>query len=230
MHFVLLKGQKLLFDRVFILEKSSCLLFAFRVLGIPKEPNVPRKFVSYVFLKLNGVLTDFLIEFASVGLQFVRLQLLLLHLVDSSLSISAIQSVQIKNESQHLVQALWLIGAEILISDEKNRVFLLNDARPVKNIEVLGNVVHAVADPPIPISWVVILETKFQLGRVTECIHEKSVGNNEIVRVTYDAQNFLWLKFQEVFWCQWMVRFDYPDSIISDILSFTALDLKCSPS
>jgi len=112
-------------------------------------------------------------------------------LVNPSLSISAFQVLDVKQELHCASCLARHIGVHVLVSDNKDRVELVFDAVFEHGIEVSFKLVNLEVHEPVPPVRVSLVNVKWKFGRVGHGIDELCVGWENIQRVADAAEDFV---------------------------------------
>lgn len=109
-----------------------------------------------------------------------------------------------------------------------NRILFPNNCCLIKDFEPLSNLISDELYPVIPPPWVILWIAEFDLGTMRESLNQSGVWRNKIKWISDDGDNFLTVEFNVSVWPKWMVRFDDPSAIISNVLTLRALKLQSS--
>ena len=155
---------------------------------VPEVVQVVRVGILHTLELLLGVLGQVGVEFAGGLLGGVGLSSLVAHgdyLLDTALSISARNVVHIQQELEDVGQLFFWLVDQILIPSNVDWVFLFSLAVFDEDVEVLGEGLGLVLDPPVPPLWVVLVVAVLWLTRVGHSIAQRRKRDQHIERVPH---------------------------------------------
>mmetsp|Transcript_43541 Transcript_43541/g.57640 ORF Transcript_43541/g.57640 Transcript_43541/m.57640 type:complete len:245 (+) Transcript_43541:369-1103(+) len=147
------------------------------------------------------------------------------NLAHSSLSIRTLQVFFVEEEAHDFHQLRLGVGNQVLEAHEQNGSAA--EARIIQvGLVVVFHVLHAIADPPLPVVGVGRGHIEGDFGRVVRRVAEMHPAHARLRRVPHDHQNLIYSKAGRERHDPREVRLDYPASVVHEVFTLHTLHLQ----